>query len=123
MIKHMWILCGGKNSKTIAEMCKNRTDVHVQGENLLDIVKTYRIKGKNHFDKVTGIIVLDSSLDSLLDLGPLNELVGTEVPIYFINRYSDAVNNDRIHSGIIVREVEEIYIKNLQALIFRGGRS
>lgn len=118
----MWIICGGKNSKTLATMCKEKTGINVQGAELEDVLLTLNKKGKDYFKDVKGFIVLDAGLPSLLDIQPLNDLTDIEKKVHFINRFYEVTNVTLLHDTIEVHNVSELYVKYIQTIIFEGRK-
>lgn len=118
----MWIICGGKNSKTLADMCKERTGIQVQGAEIEDVLLTARRKGKEYFKDVKGFIVLDAGMPSLMDIQPLNDLADLGSEVHFMNRYSNITNILLLHDTIKVHNVDELYVKHIQTIIFKGGK-
>lgn len=118
----MWIICGGKNSKTLAEMCKERTGIAVQGAEIEDVLLTATKKGNDYFKDVKGFIVLDAGMPSLMDIQPLNDLTDIGAEVHFMNRYAKVTNMGLLHGTINVHNVDELYIKHIQTIIFKGGK-
>lgn len=119
----MWIICGGNISKSLAYLCTEKTKIHVQGADLKDVLATIKIKGKDYFKDVKGLIVLDSGLESLVDLTPLNDLLVLDSEIHFMNRFPETVNANRLNEKIIVHTMKDIYLKELQSLLLKGRES
>lgn len=115
----MWILCGGAISDNMAGMITKATDIPVLGVDIKDLKYTLSLKGVEHFNKVKGIVVLDTGLETLLDLSDLDELVKI-APISLIHRHPEVVKDMNI-TGVRHFIVEEIYVKDVQALIYAQG--
>lgn len=117
----MWIICGGKVSHSLAKLVSEKTGLTVQGAELKDVLVTYKVRGKDYFKGVKGFIVLDSGLDTLVDLNPLNDLLSINKNIHFINRFTDTINENRVNEKISVHNVKEIYLTELQAIMMKGS--
>lgn len=113
----MYIICSGKTSQVLANLCVEELDIHVIGVNLNDLILTIKNRGVEHFKDVNKLIVTDGALDTLMDVTILNELTKLNSEIYFLNRFSNITKTNLLDSDIRQINVKEIGLSDIKQII------
>lgn len=119
----MFIICSGKTSDVLSELCMDDLGVPVMGVSLKDLVLTIKNRGSSHFDKVLKVIVTDGALESLVDANEimnLNQIAQLKGEVLFLNRFSHVTNTKQLSEKIIELPVDEILLSDIKELI--GGK-
>lgn len=97
----MWLICGGKISKPVSQLLTGATGLTYQSvSNVLDITNTIFERGLDSFNNISGVVVLPSGTESIIDVGWLLQLNRLEVPIYYYTNLDvgeDIKNLEYIH--------------------------
>ncbi|PGT90063.1 hypothetical protein [Bacillus thuringiensis] len=123
----MWLMVAGRLSQPIAEEIKHVLSVPIIGvENVGDLCYTLDVQGNGAFRKVTGIVVVDPSLQSLKDWNGVMEMANrlSQIPVHVANRFSQLTpsqdtfpQNVQIH---LTGEEGQVSVSQLAGIVAEG---
>lgn len=116
----MYIICSGKTSQVLSDLCVEDLEMPVIGVDLNDLVLTIKNRGSEHFKDVKRLIITDGALNSLMDIDILNDVSKLESDIYFLNRFSKITKTNLLDKKIKQIPVKEIGLSDIKQIILEG---